>query len=140
MANSPQQPSLLTQSLLVAAGGALGALARYGLTQLFSSQSSPSAPIVANLSGAFALGLLTAAFASSARCPTWLKAGALTGFLGSFTTTSTFASELVLLTLADAPAIHALIYGLISLAGGLALATLGLKIGANLSDQRGALS
>lgn len=49
--------------LAVAAGGLLGAPARYGLGRLFPAPAGcwPIGTFLANLSGAFALGLLIAA-------------------------------------------------------------------------------
>lgn len=82
----------------VALGGALGALARYGVAQGLSHGSWPWATLVVNLVGAFALGLLLEALSRSgddfgARQRLRLTAG--TGFCGAFTTYSTFAHGII---------------------------------------------
>ena len=82
--------------LWLGVAGALGAMARYGVGVLFSRWSSsgfPWATLAVNLAGCFALGFLAAyAFEHpEAGLRTRLIAG--TGFLGAFTTFSTFGVE-----------------------------------------------
>lgn len=86
---------LATAALLVAAGGFLGTLARYGVSLLVDDVAAwPLATLCVNVTGAFLLGLLLELLATR---PTGrgrsvrLLAG--TGFLGSFTTYSSFAVE-----------------------------------------------
>jgi CrcB protein len=84
---------------LLAAGG-LGALARYelaGLVQRRLASQRPWGTGLVNLLGAAALGGLVAA-ASSGLAPPGLVALAGTGFLGGFTTFSTWMVESVRLT------------------------------------------
>lgn len=83
---------------LVAAGGFAGANARWALgvvlTRLFGAGAAVSLlpTLAANVTGAFALGVvLTVAASGRLREPT--KAIAATGFLSSYTTYSTFAVE-----------------------------------------------
>ena len=74
--------------LLVAAAGGAGVLARYGLTQAFGSSLAPWTVLGVNVVGSFLIGLLAGAGASEdAR----LVAGV--GFLGGFTTFSTFSLD-----------------------------------------------
>lgn len=84
-------PSLIA----VASGGAAGAVARWGMALLGRSWAfPPAATVVVNVLGCFALGLLTAtAVAGSTASP--LRAGVSVGFLGAFTTFSTYAVEVM---------------------------------------------
>lgn len=129
-------PSLFAQALFVALGGALGALSRSALSLLIKPAPFPLATFIANLSGALTLGLLTGALFSADRQPTWLKAGLLTGFLGSYTTTSAFASESTLLAIQEQNIRLATIYIISTLLGGLLLARFGLHLGERLSRKR----
>ncbi|HIE22585.1 MAG TPA: fluoride efflux transporter CrcB [Acidimicrobiia bacterium] len=82
-------------ALGVALGGGLGALARYHLTGWIAPRQEtpyPTATLVVNVAGSFLLGLTVAAAADgeiSSRMLAWTGAG----FLGGFTTFSTFAYE-----------------------------------------------
>lgn len=110
---------------LVAVGGALGALARYGLSVALpaSPAGMPVATLLTNLSGCLALGVL----AGSRPDAPWLRPFLGTGVLGGFTTFSAFALQTDQL-LASAPA-TAVAYVLLSTAGGVALAAAGLRWG-----------
>jgi CrcB protein len=75
----------------IALAGALGALARYGVDGLFGRDREhgfPWATFSVNVSGAFLLGLGLAALA-----PGWLRSSATIGFLGAYTTFSTFSFQ-----------------------------------------------
>jgi fluoride exporter len=81
--------------LWVALGSALGAPTRYLLDQLVQSRHDrvfPWGTFFVNVTGSFALGLLVA-LASRQGIETWIVAAAGTGFLGSYTTFSTFTWE-----------------------------------------------
>lgn len=73
--------------LLVAIGGAAGVLARYGVGQ---ATASIWAIMAVNVAGSFALGVLVAA-----RVPGDVDAAVGVGFLGGFTTFSTFSMHVV---------------------------------------------
>lgn len=84
----------MTKLMLIATGGALGALARYGLAGLtyrLLGEGFPWGTLVVNVGGCLAIGF-TWAFVERAPAPT-LAPLLLTGFLGAFTTFSTFSLE-----------------------------------------------
>jgi fluoride exporter len=85
----------VTTLLWVAAGSALGAPVRYLLDQLIQSRHErvfPWGTFVVNTSGSFLLGLLLGGMSGSTT-DSWLFAAVGTGFLGSYTTFSTFTWE-----------------------------------------------
>lgn len=78
------------ESLLIIMGGALGSTTRFFLGQRFASRQKhiPIGTIIINISGAFLLGVVTGSDISQ------LKHGLLAeGFLGAYTTFSTFMYE-----------------------------------------------
>jgi CrcB protein len=83
-------------AIAIAAAGALGALARYGLGGFVSRRTSGAFPwetFVINITGAFALGLVfTLATERWALAP-WLRSAITIGFLGAYTTFSTLSFE-----------------------------------------------
>ena len=83
--------------LVIGFGGALGAVARYSLVQLTASWSRHGFPIgtfLANLLGSFLIGLAFVFFFIKypSLFPHW-RGQIMVGFLGAFTTFSTFALE-----------------------------------------------
>ena len=105
----------------VAAGGALGALARYAVgVVLPTGEGLPVGTLLVNLTGCLALGVLVAR-SDSVR----LRAFAGTGVLGGFTTFSAFALETDRL-LTDRPGL-ALLYAGLSVVGGLAAVAVGRR-------------
>ncbi len=83
-------------SFAVAIGGALGALARYGLDRLIERRSVavfPWSTFAINVSGCFAIGIVVAALVDRHDPPAWIRAGLVIGVLGGYTTFSTFAQE-----------------------------------------------
>jgi CrcB protein len=90
------EPRLLAA---IALGGALGAPARYGLAQLIGGSSAgfPWATFCTNVSGSFVLGLVLALVLERFPPTRYLRPFVATGFLGAYTTYSTFAVETDLL-------------------------------------------
>jgi len=78
--------------VLVAVGGAVGALLRYALSENMASETYPWATLTANLLGSFALGVVTALVAASVVGEQQALLLGM-GLLGSFTTLSTFSVE-----------------------------------------------
>ncbi len=95
---------------VVALGGALGAMARYAVSLLiarFWSFDFPLATFLINVSGSFILGFFaTLAAERTALDPLWRLLVA-TGFVGAYTTFSTFEYETQRLTETGAMAVAA---------------------------------
>ena len=86
--------------LAVAVGGALGAMARYGVSSIIfnpSSQKFPWATMSVNVLGSFVMGLLFVIIVEKGALPTEMRSLLMIGFLGAFTTFSTFSLELLLM-------------------------------------------
>jgi fluoride exporter len=111
--------------LLAAIGGALGALARWGLSEALPSPGGwPWATLLVNITGCFLLGLLLAVLGRRSPQPAWVPPFVGVGILGGYTTYSTFAVEVVVLVDDGAPALAAG-YLLLSVAGGIAAVAAG---------------
>ena len=104
----------------ILAGGVLGTLLRLGVNEVLPVAQVPWATLVANLLGAFLLGRLAGELADA---EPRVQAFAQIGLLGSFTTFSAVVVELV--ALGDRP-LSVLLYGVLTVGGGLAAARLGL--------------
>ncbi len=78
--------------LLVATGGGLAALARYSASVAVGVKTFPYATLGVNVSGAFFFGLIIT-LTMMGRIPRDLGTAATVGFLGAYTTFSTFGWE-----------------------------------------------
>ena len=92
----------MTQFLLVAAGGALGAMARYGLGltvgRFAPGAAWPWATMTANITGGLLMGLLAGWLALKAGAgQESIRLFAAVGLLGGFTTFSAFSLEAALM-------------------------------------------
>ena len=88
----------MTRFLLVAAGGALGAVARYGVGRILPMGGWPYATLTVNVVGGLVMGLLTGwlAFRGGAS-QEGVRLFAAVGVLGGFTTFSAFSLETALM-------------------------------------------
>ena len=94
----------MSQLLAVAIGGALGALARFGVSTAVAAAFGtrfPLGTLVVNVAGSFAMGWLFALFAGRMDISPELRLLVTTGLLGAFTTFSTFSVETLVLLQAD---------------------------------------
>jgi fluoride exporter len=86
----------MTKYLMVAFGGALGALARFWLGGLISNRMStrfPYGTFVINITGSFLIGLIVTLLAEKTHwSPNWRYLIPI-GFIGAYTTFSTFEYE-----------------------------------------------
>ncbi len=91
-------PSLVNYAV-VAIGGACGAMLRYAVTVSALGNWSLRFPLptfVINVSGSLCFGFVVALLADRVGLPPWLRLALTTGFLGAFTTFSTFEYETVM--------------------------------------------
>lgn len=82
-------------ALAVALGGMLGSVARYGLGGWVTRGDFPWGTVAVNLLGSFALGFLVFSELARASLDAEMRMFLTVGFLGGFTTMSTFAVEFV---------------------------------------------
>jgi len=80
------------RAVLVAVAGAAGALVRYGIASAVGSRGFPWATLAINVSGSFLLGLVLTVAQGRGWSPN-LTTPVAVGFLGAYTTFSTFAWE-----------------------------------------------
>jgi CrcB protein len=114
------------RAALVAIAGAAGALTRYGIAVAVGVRSFPWTTLAINLTGSFLLGLLLTV-GIEREWPENTIVPLAIGFLGAYTTYSTFSYETFTLFRADR-AQAAVLYIGVSLAGGLAAAALGYVV------------
>lgn len=114
----------------IAAGGALAALARAGLSELLTDPNRltfPWATLAANAAGCLMIGLLSG-YAVRRSLPQALLEAVRTGFIGGFTTFSAFSVETIRLLDAGHSALAAS-YVVTSILLGMGLTLLGMRMG-----------
>lgn len=82
--------------LYIAAGGAAGTLCRYlasGAAQQMFNTSFPAGTFTVNMLGCMLFGLVTGTFENRLGLPPHMRLMILTGFMGAFTTFSTYMFE-----------------------------------------------
>ena len=90
----------MSQILAVAVGGAVGALARHGVSTAAAAAFGPRFPLgtlIVNVAGSFVMGWLFALFTGRMDVSPELRLLVTTGLLGAFTTFSTFSMETLVL-------------------------------------------
>jgi fluoride exporter len=116
----------LVNILLVGVGGFFGAITRFAVSQFINKKFSfriPLATLLINLSGSFLLGVIIGMGIGGYA---FLLLG--TGFMGAFTTFSTFKLEGIQLHIGKRKK-DFFIYNLLSYCGGILLAFIGIEVG-----------
>jgi len=120
--------------IAIAFFGVLGCWARYGMTNLVQAiygRDFPYATLSINVGGSFLMGFLFIETLERLTISPELRTGMLTGFLGGYTTFSTFEMELLLLA-EQGEALKALVYLVLSVGLGFGAAFGGAYIARNL--------
>jgi CrcB protein len=118
------------KALFIAVGGALGALCRYGaagLVHRLLGASFPHGTLVVNLLGCLGIGILAPSLGGPTPLPASVRLFVAIGFLGAFTTFSTFGYETLKL-IEDGEAARGLWNVLLNVILGLACVWLGQAI------------
>jgi CrcB protein len=115
----------------VAAGGAFGAIARYlinlsPIARVFDS--FPFATFLINISGSLAIGILMAVTIERFELSETVKLALIVGFLGAFTTFSTYEFEIFSL-IRERQFVYAILYSVLSLVMGLVAVAAGFELG-----------
>jgi len=116
-------------ALLIVLGSA-GTLARYalqGIIQYHSDSTFPTGTLAVNLVGCFLLGGVAQFSLHHLSIPPDWRIALTIGFFGAFTTFSAFGWETIRM-LEDGEWTRATLYALISVAGGLLLVKLGMRL------------
>lgn len=90
----------MTTWLAIALGGAVGALSRYGLMNLVATMLGNRLPwgtLLVNISGSLLIGVLYVLVSEKMLLSADARALLVVGFLGAFTTFSTFSLDTILL-------------------------------------------
>lgn len=122
---------------MIAAGGVLGAVARYGVASALPARDGafPWATFAVNVSGSAALGVVLVLVMERRPTSRYLRPFTATGFLGAYTTFSTMVVEGDVLA-RDGHVGTAALYVVASLAAGLAAARVGVGVGRELAERR----
>ena len=122
---------MIRMVLAVAAGGVVGTLIRFGVSTWVSTQWPRHfffATLAVNLLGCLLIGYLYASFLHRPELSPEMRSGLIVGFLGAFTTFSSFSLDGLRLLESGQPA-TAFGYIGVSVLGGLLAAWLGLTLG-----------
>jgi len=120
----------MSTTLLIGAGGALGAMARYLLSSLVTQVMGTQFPwgiLCVNLAGCFAMGLVAGGGLQAIPLSDGMKAFLATGILGGFTTFSAFSLDAVQLV-ERGQSMDAALYVIASVAGSITALIAGLAL------------
>lgn len=120
--------------VLIGFFGTLGCLSRYGMTNLVQTvygREFPYATLIINVGGSFLMGFLFIETLERLTVSPELRTGILTGFIGGYTTFSTFEMEILLLV-EQGDALKAILYLTLSVGLGFGAAFGGAYIARNL--------
>ena len=118
----------MNKYFIVGCGGFLGAVSRYWLGSLFkiSSGGFPFGTFLINLIGSFVLGFFLTLIIEKIKVRDEWRLFFATGFVGAFTTFSSFSNEILTL-LRQGYVITGMLYSFLSIVGGLLFVAAGVK-------------
>lgn len=118
----------MTNLIAIAVGGALGAVSRYGIMVLLSGLIAfPMGTLAVNILGSFTFGALLELNALKLNLAEPIRLALFVGFLGAFTTFSTFSMDVMHLLQKDELA-KASLYILTSVTGSIIAFYAGMKL------------
>ena len=129
MIDADTQPRMLSSILIVAAGGAVGAVLRYGVSGISRNllgESFPYGTLLVNVIGCLVLGILGGY--GITKLPSTAQLFVITGLLGSLTTFSTFGWESTQLMLDSKPLLAGMNIA-VNMLIGIGAAILGYQLG-----------
>ena len=116
-------------------GGFLGAITRYKIGEWVQTDNGfPMGTLLINLLGCLVLGWFLTFITIRKNISPQLTLFIGTGFIGSFTTFSTFSVETILL-FQNGHMVYSVLYVLISITFGILLAHLGFKLAINIREK-----
>ena len=101
MAPTERTQSRIASAVAIAVWGSLGALARYAVMEFVERRTVAVFPwdtLTVNVTGCFLVAFLVTGLVDRLETPGWLRVGLIVGFLGAYTTFSTFAQDVYDLT------------------------------------------
>lgn len=113
--------------LAISIGAVLGANARFVLGEWVASRAGSAFPygtLLINVTGSFLVGVVMVAVAETSVAPWWVRPALAIGFLGSYTTFSTFSYETLALVQNGSLGLAA-----VNVAGSVAAALAGVYLG-----------
>ena len=120
--------------LWIGIGGFFGAVARYGINTWLTTRwgtAFPYGTLFVNVSGSFVLCLMIAMLTRGVDVTPALRLALTVGFLGSYTTFSTFSADTLLL-LESGYTLRGLAYVVGSVVGGVLMGVAGMLLGRSL--------
>ena len=126
----PRPMNMFTQIASIAAGGALGSVARYALSSQLAEWIDRPFPwpiLIVNVLGSFAMGVIVQVGVLKLGLPLEVRTFLTAGFLGGFTTFSAFALDSVVL-MDRGDVAGAVFYVAASVLGSIAALFLGLAL------------
>jgi len=120
----------LSMILYVAAGGALGAVGRFGVESLAGAvlgHGFPYGTLIVNVVGSFIMGALIESSALAWSPSPEIRAMLVIGVLGAFTTFSTFSLDAVTL-MTRGETLHAFLYVAVSVAASIGALWVGMSL------------